>query len=344
MFKKLYKIALFITFFTLMLSLWSRAEVINEIDIEGNQRISSESIKMFAGVSISDDLTENNLNEILKKLYDTSFFDLVSVKILNNTLVIKVTENPIIQNITFEGIKSSKIIEDLKKNVLLKSRSSFNEVLLDKDKKLIRNYLKDKGYYFSQIDISKEELGDNKINLFYSISLGEKAKIKKISFLGNKIFKDKKLKGVILSEEYKPWKFLSGKKYLNESIIKFDEKLLKNFYLNKGYYDVVVNSSFAKITNDQSFELIFNIEANPKIFFGELKLEIPNDFSNSNYEQVEKFFKKLENEPYSINRIEDIVEKIETITINEQYEAIKASINESIVSNIININFKIEET
>ena len=183
MFKKLYKIALFITFFTLMLSLWSRAEVINEIDIEGNQRISSESIKMFAGVSISDDLTENNLNEILKKLYDTSFFDLVSVKILNNTLVIKVTENPIIQNITFEGIKSSKIIEDLKKNVLLKSRSSFNEVLLEKDKKIIKNYLKDKGYYFSQIDISKEELGDNKINLFYSISLGEKAKIKKISFL-----------------------------------------------------------------------------------------------------------------------------------------------------------------
>ena len=106
MFKKLYKIALFITFFTLILSLWSRAEVINEIDIEGNQRISSESIKMFAGVSISDDLTENNLNEILKKLYDTSFFDLVSVKILNNTLVIKVTENPIIQNITFEGIKN----------------------------------------------------------------------------------------------------------------------------------------------------------------------------------------------------------------------------------------------
>ena len=57
-----------------------------------------------------------------------------------------------------------------------------------------------------------------------------------------------------------------------------------------------------------------------------------------------KNFLKLENEPYSINRIEDIVEKIETITINEQYEAIKASINESIVSNKININFKIEET
>ena len=171
----------------------------------------------------------------------------------------------------------------------------------------------------------------------------KKQKNKKISFIGDKIFKDKKLKGVILSEEYKPWKFLSGKKYLNESMIKYDERLLKNFYLNKGYYNVVINSSFAKITNDQSFELIFNIDANSKLFFGDLKIDLPNDFSKSNYEEVEKFFKKLENEPYSINRIEDIVEKIETITINEQYESIKASVNENIVSNKININFKIEE-
>ena len=127
-------------------------------------------------------------------------------------------------------------------------------------------------------------------------------------------------------------------------MIKYDERLLKNFYLNKGYYNVVINSSFAKMTDDQSFELIFNIDANSKLFFGDLKIDLPNDFSKSNYEEVEKFFKKLENEPYSINRIEDIVEKIETITINEQYESIKASVNENIVSDKININFKIEET
>ena len=103
------------------------------------------------------------------------------------------------------------------------------------------------GYYFSEIDISIEELQDNKINLTYNISLGNKAKIKKISFIGNKIFKDKKLKNIILSEEYKSWKFLSGKKYLNEAMINYDKRLLKNFYLNKGFYNVVINSSYAKI-------------------------------------------------------------------------------------------------
>ena len=344
MFKSINKLNILIIFILLILTNILRAEIIEEINIEGNQRISSETIKMFSGVSINDNLSENDLNEILKKLYDTNFFDLVSVKISNKILSIKVKENPIIQNINYEGVKSSKILDDLKKNVSLKPRSSFNEVLLDKDIKKLKNYLMNIGYYFSNIEISIEELGDNKININYKISLGEKAKIKKISFIGNKIFKDKKLKGVILSEEYKPWKFLSGKKYLNESMIKYDERLLKNFYLNKGYYNVVINSSFAKITEGQEFELIYNIDANSKLFFGELNIELPRDFSKSNYEEVEKFFEKLQDEPYSVNRIEDIIEKIETITVNEQYESIKAKVIENIVSNKININFKIEET
>tara|TARA_B100000963_G_scaffold344684_1_gene347786 strand:- start:2189 stop:4435 length:2247 start_codon:yes stop_codon:yes gene_type:complete len=344
MLKQFYKVNLLSLFFLLIFNSFIKAEIINKIKIDGNQRISSETIKMFAGVSVSDNLSDNDLNKILKKLYNTNFFDLVSVKISDKILFIKVKENPIIQNISYEGIRSSKILVDLKKNVILKSRSSFNKVLLGKDKKKIKSFLKDLGYYFSEIEILVEELKDNKIDLIYNITLGEKAKIKKISFIGEKIFKDKKLKGVILSEEYKPWKFLSGKKYLNESMINYDERLLKNFYLNKGYYNVVINSSFAKMTENQEFELIFNIDANPKLFFGSLRIDLPDDFLKSNYEEVEKFFKKLENEPYSVNRIEDILEKIETITINEQYESIKAVVKENIVSNKININFEIEET
>ncbi len=339
-----HKINLLVIFFYLTFTSLPRAEIVTEIDIVGNKRISSETIKMFANVSLNDDLSENDLNIILKKLYDTNFFDLVSVKITNKKLSIIVKENPIIQNIDFRGIKAQKILEGLKKNTTLKSRSSFNEILLEKDKNEIKIFLKDLGYYFSKIEILKEDLEDNKVNIVYNISLGKKAKIKKISFIGEKIFKDKKLKAVILSEEYKPWKFITGKKYLNESMISYDERLLKNFYLNKGYYNVIVNSSFAKMNDDQSFELIFNIDANSKLFFGELKIDLPNDFSKSNYESVVKFFRKLENEPYSINRINDIVEKIETITVNEQYESIKATLQEKIVSNKININFKVEET
>ena len=92
MFKLIHKISLIIIFFYLTFTSILRAEVIEKIDIQGNKRISSETIRMFAAVSAGDDLSENSINEILKKLYNTNFFDLVSVKISNNTLVIKVTD------------------------------------------------------------------------------------------------------------------------------------------------------------------------------------------------------------------------------------------------------------
>ena len=116
-----------------------------------------------------------------------------------------------------------------------------------------------------------EELDNNRINLTHKIDLGNKAKINKISFVGNKVFKDGKLRGAIISEEYKFWKIISGRKYLNENTINFDKRLLKNFYLNKGYYNVDINTSFAKLVGNDEFELIFNIDAKEKIYFNELK-------------------------------------------------------------------------
>jgi len=346
MINSIYKFKLIIiSMFVFILSMSNlKAETINKIIVEGNDRVSIETIIMFSGVSVNDDLSENNLNQVLKQLYGSNFFELVSAKIENNILRINVKEYPIIQNVIYEGIKSSEMLEKIKKKVNLKSRSSFNEILLIKDKENIASKLKNLGYYFAEIDTSVLELSDNKVNLVFNISLGKKAKIRKISFIGNKIYKDKKLKSIILSEEYKFWKFLSGKKFLNESMIEYDKRLLKNFYLNKGYFNVVINSSFAKMINDQEFELVFNIEANPKLYFGKLKLNLPTDFSQSNYVSLDKFFDKLENEPYSLFRVENILEKIENITVNEQYESIKATVEETIIDNRINISFNIEET
>ena len=194
MFKSFFKLSFifFILFFSI--NSFLRAEIINKIEIRGNDRISSETINMFAGISLKDDLNENDLNNILKSLYDSNFFEQVSVKLENNTLLISVKENPIIQNIDYVGIKSDTLLLDLKKNVLLKSRSSFNEITLKKDKENITKFLKDIGYYFSEIDISVEELKDNKVNLVYNISLGDKLKLKRFLLLEIKFSKTKSLK------------------------------------------------------------------------------------------------------------------------------------------------------
>lgn len=344
MFKRHFKLLLISFLFYLSLTPLF-AEVVEKIEIQGNERISKETILLFSKTNIKDDLNSNDINEILKSLYDTNFFLDVSVEFKSKILTILVDENPIIENITYNGIKSKTLKEKITKDLKLLSRSSYNEILLNEDKKRIKLSLKDSGYYFSNIDIEVAELGDKKVNIIFDINLGPKAKIKKITFIGDKKFKDGKLRSLIVSEEYKFWKIISGKKYLNENLINLDNRLLKNYYLNKGYYDVKINSSFAKLlNNNDEFELIFNINANNKFLFGVLSIEIPTDFEIDNFAELNSFFAELKDEPYSINVVEKILDKIDAISINEQYQSIKSTVSENILSNTINLTFKIEET
>ncbi len=330
-----------ILFFTISYTI---AEIVNKIEIKGNKRIANETIIMFTKVQLGDNLNENSLNIILKNLYGTNFFKDVSVRLEKNALLILVEENPLIENIVYNGIKSKTLKEKLTQNLKLKSRSSFSQILLKQDRDSIISSLKDTGYYFSKVEVAILELGNNKIDLVFEIDLGDKAKIKKISFVGDKIYKDRKLRNLIVSEEYKFWKIVSGKKYLNENLINFDKRLLKNFYLNKGFYDVEINSSFARLMEDNQFELVFNINSNKKFYFGDLKLELPIDYEKSNFETLNKIFKEIKNEPYSINAVQEIINEIDSIAIKEQYQNIRARVEEDILDNKINLTFKIDET
>jgi outer membrane protein insertion porin family len=322
----------------------SYSDIIKAITVEGNDRVSKETILMFSSISIDDNLDNKQINNILKDLYDTNFFKDVSINFKDNILSISVIENPLVENINYNGLKSQKIREVLLKNVNLKSRSSFSELTLKKDKDLMLSNLKDLGYHFSTVNVLVENLKDNKVEITYNIFLGNKAKIKKISFIGDKVFKDSKLRSIIISEEYQFWKFISGKKYLNENLVEFDKKLLKNFYLNNGYYDVSVNSSFAKIIDKENFELIYNIDAKNKFYFGDLKLQTPVNFDRNNFNNLLTLLDELKGEAYSVNAVDEILEEIDKISIEEQFESISAMVTENILSNKINLIFSIKET
>jgi outer membrane protein insertion porin family len=343
MFNQYYKNILIIVF-SLFVFINSKADIIKDIKIYGNERISNQTIILFSKAKLNDDINDNDLNIFLKSLYETNFFKEVSLEFTENILSIYVKEEPIIQSVIFRGIKASKFIDPIKKNIQLKDRSSYKEIIFFEDKRKIEQILRLMGYYFSEISSSIEDLGDNKINLIYDINLGDKAKISKINFTGNKIYKDKKLKSLIASEEYKFWKFISGRKFLNEDLLNVDKKLLKNFYLNNGYYDVEINSSFAKLISENEFELIFNINAKNKYYFNKFDLNISNDYSKENFNKIFKLFDKLKDKPYSINSIDNILETIDEIVIAEQFESIKATVTEKIVDNKIDLSFDVKET
>ena len=337
------KINLFVIIIFLYFGFTSNLKSFEEIIINGNDRISKQTIIMFSGVERIEKRENININKILKNLYETNFFENVSVFLDGKKLKIDVVEFPIIEKIEFDGVKAKKIKKQLSENIKLKNRSSYNEILVSEDISSIKFQLRKIGYYFSSVDAVIEKLENKRINLTYKIELGNKAKIKKITFIGDKIFKDGKLKGIIVSEEYKFWKFISGRKFLNEDVIQFDKRLLKNFYLNKGFYNVEINSSFAKLVNDDEFELIYNINPKKKIYFNNLKINLPDDFDKTNFEELTTFLISLKGKPYSLNSVEKILSNIDNITIQEEYKSVKATISENIIKDKLDINFNIQE-
>ena len=208
----------------------------------------------------------------------------------------------------------------------------------------IENSLNSVGYYFNKVDVVIKKNNNDTVDLIYNISLGEKALIKNIIFTGEKYFKDKKLKNIIVSEESKFWKFISNKKYLNPDQINLDQRLLENFYLNKGFYNVQIKNSSA-IFNDNHFNLVYNINAGNIYKIRDTKLNLPDDFDKKDFIEVERILKDLKGEKYSLNKLNKVVKQIDQISVSRLYDFIDATIETNIIENDkLDITFVVKES
>ena len=274
------------------------AEIIKDVKVENNKRVSKESIIAFGNIELGSDYNEGDINNILIELYNTNFFSDIKLKVENGILIVDVKEKKIIQSILIEGIKSKENTTKILKQLKLKDKSPFDKFTAEQDINKIKNALNRSGYYFATVDAKIIENNNDTLDIIYTIETGEKALIKNIKFTGDKYYKDRKLRNAIVSEENKFWKFISKKKYLDIDRIELDKRLLKNFYLNKGFYNVEIESSSA-VFNDNFFELIYNINAGNKYFIEEVKLDIPIDYNPKDFKDVQKSIEKLKNAKYS---------------------------------------------
>ena len=322
-----------------------KAETLQKFDISGNKRISDQTIIIFSELEINEEITKNKLDKVIKKLYQTNFFKNIDLSFDNQTLFLKVEENPIIENLEITGIKKQSLVEFIKGRLQLAEMKSFDQELLSADINLIYNILKTNGYYFADIKSSKsldDEL--NAIDLKINIELGDKAKIKKIVFLGEKVFKEKRLKEVIVSEEHKFWKFISKNVYINQELINLDKRLLSNYFKNNGYFKVKIENSFVEFDKNSNFNLIFNITPGKKYFFNDFSLNLPPNYDAKLFSKITKKFSKLKGDKYSLLKINDLLDDINDIALSKQYEFINASIVEQIDGDKIDFDINISES
>jgi len=328
------RLSILISFFNFFFIFNSVAQNVSNIVILGNERLSTESIKVIGNINLDDNYDNDRLNKLSKELYKSNFFKNLSIKIENNSLIIDVVENPIIESIEIQGIKNKSLNNFLIENISLKNRQPYTENLLKADLNLIKNILKSNGYYFVKITPSITENSKlNSLSINFNIDQGSKAKIKNIKFIGEKKIKDKKILDIIASEEHRFWKIISKNVYLEQNRIDLDKRLIENYYKNLGYYDVKVLSSFSEFNQLGYFDLIFNIRAGEYYYFNELTLNLPNDYSRKDFEKIQNFFDKIKGKRYSLDDFNLILSDIENIASTKMYDFIDATVDEEIVEN-----------
>ncbi len=328
--------------FVLMLTPLS-AETVNKIIINGNKRISEETIKVYGEINLNEKIDEIKINKILNNLYSTNFFEDVKIKVSNNILEIDLKEYPIINQLIIIGEKTNKIKDQIRKTIKLKEKNSFIRSDLASDIEKIKKLYSSAGYNFSKIDAKLKKIDESNLDLILVIDRGEITRISTISFTGDKKIRDKRLRSVIASEEDKFWKIISRNTKFSESLINLDLRLLRNYYKSLGYYDVKINSKTAEINTEGNIDLIYSIDAGQRYSINKITTNVDPVFDKKIFFELNEIYKEYIGEYYSPFKIKDLLEEIDSIIEKNNLQFVEHNVEEILNKNNIEIKFNIFE-
>ena len=338
-------------FYLLFFLLANTISVFSQIKVKGNKKISSDTIiGYFSSKKDLTSLSAVELNDIQKKLFETGFFKNIQISKDNDIILVSIEENSLINFFNIEGIDNKSILSILEKNITNKENTFFSEYKLKQDIEIINSLLKNSGYFNSEISSSITLISDNRVNIFYNVKLNSLTRISRIFFIGDKVYKNSTLLNVVESEEHGWWKFFGNSSVLTANRIDYDVNLLKNFYLNNGYYDVQISSSSIDIFDKYKANLTYSINSGELYNFGAVNFLDSNALLKKiDLENLNKLSSKIINQNYSIDKIKflrnslsnyfenNFVNKINFRLITKKINK-KLNIEVSISADINNVN------
>ena len=335
----MYKYLIFFFFLNISLS----AEIVQKIELKGNQRISYETVKVYGEITLNKDYSIPEIDKILKNLYKTDFFEDIKISLSNGILNITVKEYAIINSIDLQGEKSNQVKKKILERLQLKSKGSFIENKISEDINIIKKLYATLGYNFITVDAKIEKFDNRRVNVIYILDKGDKTDIAKIIFIGDKKIKEKRLRDIIVSEEKKFWKFLSKNTFLNQGNIDLDKRLLINYYKSLGYYDVQVLSSNAEISRKNFTTLTYTINAGNRYRIKKISTNVSDVLDKKIFLALENSFKKIVGKYYSPFTVKKILVELDSLIADNDLQFIEHSVNEILEDEDIEIKINIYE-
>ena len=268
----LFIVILLLSFSILPNKAHTQETLVSSINVDGNKRISSDTIVSLSKVQVGSAYSPTQLNSALQSIKKSSYFKTVDISIFNNILNINVIENPTINSISFEG---NNTLSDINLNELIRSKQRQTLLIsqVEKDTDKIATAYADTGRISAIVTPKVIELSDNRVDLVFEITEGRITEVEKITFTGNRVFSDLRLKGVIATKQAGIFRrFIKSDTFVKDKL-DYDIDLLRNFYINKGFIDFEVQSSVELTREKDAFLINYNIKEGQKYSFSEIKFD-----------------------------------------------------------------------
>lgn len=258
----------------LLSATFAYAEPVKRVEILGNERIESETVRSYVGLHEGTEFNSSLSSRVIKGLYATGLFNHVEVSWDAGTLTINVEENPLVNKIAFEG--NEEVVDSrLEEFLSLKPRKVYSQEKVQRDVNTILAYYRQNGFFLARVTPQLIERDQNRVDVVFTIDEGSETEINNIRFVGNKRFDDGLLRTVIRTKESAWWRFLSSSDIYDPDQVEVDKEMLRRFYIRSGYADFNVISAVAELnTAKDAFNITFTVDEGPQYEFGEIDIRL----------------------------------------------------------------------
>ena len=286
--------------------------VVKDIKIEGLEKISEGALLNYLPVNIGDSLDESRIQESIRSVYSSGFFKNIEFrKDDSGVLIISVLERPSIASINFEGNKDIKTedLEDSLNNIGFKIGRNYDPSILDEiERSLIDQYFSF-GKYNARVKTTVEELPGNTVGVQVDVSEGDRAQIRQINVVGNKIFSDEDILDILKLQMPNWLSFFNQDDRYSREDLQGDLETIENFYLDQGYANFRIESAQVAISKDkQGIFVTINITEDEVYTLSDVK--VTGEFVIPK-EEIEKFIFAKPGQTFSQGLLTSITELIE---------------------------------
>lgn len=317
--------------------------VLRSITVQGNQRIEADTVRSYVGLVPGTAYDQDTIDGAFKRLFATGLFADVVIRVRAGDVVVSVVENPIINRVVYEGNKALDD-DELSEEVRLRPRTVYTRSRVRADVQRIVELYRNKGRFGAVIEPKVIELPQNRVDLIFEISEGEKTGIRSINFLGNRKFSDGDLRDEVATKEKRWWKFFGSNDTYDPDRLAYDREVLRQFYLTEGYADFRVISAVAELTPDRrDFFLTFTVEEGEVYDFGEVLVE--SDIRDLKPEVLERLVPMETGDRYNARLIEDTIESMTNAAglFGYAFVDIRPRIQRDKKNRLMNITFQVLE-